>query len=56
MDTLLCMPFSSMVKVGSITSTIGKGPVIFGITFLSVAVDILSALHVVDANSAGFSM
>lgn len=51
MDTVLCLPFSSMVNVCSLARTIWKAVAVFFISLMYVAVAILSASLVVERSA-----
>lgn len=56
MNNLLFLPFSWMVKLCVLTSTIGKGPVVLTISFFYAAVTILSLFFFEKTTSGGMSM
>lgn len=56
MDSILCMSFSSMVNMCSLTRTIGKGVVVFGISWSCVVVATFAASLAVKAVSCDMSM
>lgn len=54
-DTVLCMQFSLVINIWSLTFMIGKGPIVFCISFLYVVVTTLSVSVTGEAANGGFS-
>lgn len=56
MDTVLCMPFSLMANIWSLTLMIGKVPIVLGIRLLYVVLATSSASLTEEVTNCGSSM